>query len=540
VPIVQGECRAFKEWKREVREMGFILKKSMSYEYEKFFSGKESFEETLNLYDVHGDKCTIIHPSIFPKSGEGGVPLSWTAGEDSVRVDQTDSHSLIIGPTGSKKTRLIAMPTVRILGCAGESLIISDPKAEIYTRTAGYLKDRDYDVNLINLRNPDYSMNWNPLSIPYRFYCTGDMDRACEFTNDIARNMISKKNDKEPFWEDSAASFLFGLILLLFRYCKEYGMPDGHVNLTNLFELRNALFPEANKVASFLWEYAKKDAFIRNSLIGTVETAKDTRAGILSTFDQAMRNISIQPNLLNMLSGDELHLDRFLEKKQALYLIMPDEKTSYHGLVSLFIKQSYEYFIHLAQKEAGEGGVGAGCLPVRVNYLLDEFSSLPTVSDFPAMVTAARSRNIRFSIFIQSKHQLTQRYGDETETILANCTNWIFLTTRELSLLKEISELCGTKDQRPVLPVSHLQRLSKEEGEVLILCGRRKPYVTRLPDINFYDRDKYKAVPPQRRTPPADVEFDLAPLEKAYRKSMAAKQEEARQKAEQEWADTLS
>lgn len=139
--------------------MGFILKKSMSYEYEKFFSGKESFEKDLNLYDVNKDGYSITHPSFFSKSNEGGVPLSWTAGKASVRVDQTDSHSLIIGPTGSKKTRLIAMPAVRILGCAGESLIISDPKAEIYTRTAGYLKGKDYDVNVINLRNPDYSIN---------------------------------------------------------------------------------------------------------------------------------------------------------------------------------------------------------------------------------------------------------------------------------------------------------------------------------------------------------------------------------------------
>ena len=297
-------------------------------------------------------------------------------------------------------------------------------------------------------------------------------------------------------------------------------MPEKHVNLKNIFELRNVLFAEIDVKNSFLWEYAKKDAFIRNSLIGTVETAKDTRAGILSTFDQAMRNISIQPNLLDMLSGNELDLNQFLKKKQVLYLIMPDEKTSYHRLVSLFVKQSYEYFIYLAQKELYDKSVETGYLPIRINYILDEFSSLPTVTDFPAMITAARSRNVRFVLFVQSKHQLKQRYGDETETILANCINWVFLTTRELSLLKDISELCGTKDQKPILSVAHLQRLNKEEGETLILSGRKKPYISKLPDINLFDQGRFKSIPLVRQTPLTDIEIDLTPLREEQQKRM--------------------
>ena len=110
------------------------------------------------------------------------------------------------------------------------------------------------------------------------------------------------------------------------------------------------------------------------------------------------------------------------------------------------------------------------------------------------MITAARSRNIRFTLFIQSKHQMSQRYAEETETILANCNNWIFLTTRELSLLKDISELCGQKDQKPILPIDQLQRLDKGEGETLVLSGRNKPYVTKLPDIESYDKGNFKVI----------------------------------------------
>lgn len=512
--------------------MGFLYDKSRSDEFRKFFSQSESFEKGLNKYKIAEDEFVKVHANFaFTENNIGGLPLAWNWEEGTVTVDQTDSHSLIIGPTGSKKTRLIAMPTVRIMGSAGESVIISDPKAEIYARTAEYLRSLDYDISVINLRTPDYSKRWNPLNIPYHFYCSGDMDKACEFANDIAQNMIPSVKGKDPFWDNSAASFLFGLIILLFKYCHEYDMPEKHVNLKNIFELRNVLFAEGDAQKSFLWEYAKKDTFIRNSLIGTVETAKDTRAGILSTFDQAMRNISIQPNLLDMLSGNELDLNQFIKKKQALYLIMPDEKTSYHKLVSLFVKQSYEYFIHLAQKSLYDKSVETGYLPIRINYILDEFSSLPTVADFPAMITAARSRNIRFVLFVQSKHQLRQRYGDETETIMANCINWVFLTTRELSMLKDISELCGTKDQKPILSISHLQRLSKEEGETLILSSRRKPYIGRLPDINLYDQGKFVPIPLVKQVLLLDIEIDLTPLRQEQQKRQEAINEQSFQRS---------
>lgn len=477
--------------------MGFLYNKSKSESFHLYFAQTSEIEKQFNQYQIEQKRIEAVHSEyLFTSQNIGGLPLSWNKDKGTVMIDQTDSHSLIIGPTGAKKTRLIAMPTVRILGNAGESMIISDPKAEIYIRTADYLKQLGYQIEVINLRNPNYSIGWNPLTIPYRFYCRGDMDKAYEFANDVAQNLVTEGRSSEPFWENSAASFLFGLIMSLFMFCKEHNLPEEDVNFRNVFELRNfMLMGDSVQIkSSAIWKYAQKDSYIKNSLIGTIETAKDTRGGILSTFDQAMRSISIQPSLLNMLSANDIEWNKFLEGKKVIYIIMPDEKTSYHKLVSLFVKQSYEYFIYLSQQGLYESNADTGFLPVRINYILDEFSSLPTIKDFPAMITAARSRNIRFTLFIQSKHQMSQRYAEETETILANCNNWIFLTTRELSLLKDISELCGQKDQKPILPIDQLQRLDKGEGETLVLSGRNKPYVTKLPDIESYDKGNFKVI----------------------------------------------
>lgn len=471
-----------------------------------------NFERFFSRYDLGSGEYS--KPKIFstqnPLEGLGGVPLSWDIDQGYVYTEHADNHTLIIGPTASKKSRLVTMPTVRMLGTAKESMIISDPKSEIYNRTAGFLKAQGYYILVLNLRDPKFGASWNPLAVPYKLYCQGDIDRAYEFINDIATNLTAMgRSEKEPFWDNSAGTLFTGLTALLFKYCKDFNESENVVNIGSVLQLRNVLCVGNRHeiMANPLWQYAKTDLHISSALIGTLETADDTRAGILSTFDQKMRIFSTQPNLINMLSANEIIYDEFDRKPTALFLLMPDEKTTYHGLISLFIKQSYEYLIYKTQERNKNHDAR---LNIRLNYVLDEFSSLPTVGDFPAMITAARSRNIRFNIVIQSKHQLVLKYGEDTDTILSNCTNWIFLTSRELKFLEEISALCGQKQNqnimKPVLSVAELQRFDKNRGEVLILSRRFKPYLTRLPDINIYDNNRMLKEPRYiHRVHPTDI-----------------------------------
>lgn len=455
------------------------------------FASESDIKSELYSFKINEELFNnkFTEPKLFKNyddKGKAGVPLFYDETEKRLFVDHTDKHSLIIGSTGSKKSRLLAMPSVYSIGCGKESMIISDPKAEIFLKTSDYLKKQGYQVLAINLREPMHGVGWNPLAVPYKWYLAGNIDKAYEFANDIAINLTQgSKSNPDPFWENSAGSFFFGLMLLLFKYCKEQGMPSEYVNISNIMQLRNAMCsvnPSTIK-HNIWWRYAKTDSFITSTLIGTIETANATRAGILSTFDQNMRALAIQPSLLNMLAHNNIDYDSIAEKPTAIFLIVPDEKTGYHSLVSLFVKQSYEYLVYRAQQKIAQGKK----LKNRVNYILDEFSSLPTINDFPAMITAARSRNIRFNLFLQSKHQLYLRYSEEANTIMANCENWIFLTSREIVFLREISELCGeiaNSQGKLLLTTSELQRLDKSSGEALVLHGRAKPFISRLADID--------------------------------------------------------
>ena len=438
----------------------------------------------------------------LPNFMQGGVPLYYSEREKSVYVDYTDNHTLVIGATGSKKSRLFVMPLVKILGEAGESMIISDPKGEVHDRTAFDLDRLGYHVQVVNFRDLKKSASWNPLHIPYTCYLKGEIDRAYEYANDITENIMKAQvSAKDPYWDNAAADLCYGLILLLFKFCKEQNKPKNSVTMENLLRLRRTLFAGLQedglkeKIGEQLWEYAKLDEMIYAAISGTYLNAPITRNCILSIFDSKMRCFSLQQNLLDMMSSMTLDLDIIAQditkdQKTAIFLIIPDEKSGYNSLISLFIKQSYEYIL---QKIQNDDSNDVKALTRRLNYILDEFSSLPKINDFSSMITAARSRNIRFNLIIQSKNQLGHHYKSEAETIRSNCMNWVFLTSRELDLLKEISTLCGEKSNgKPIISISQLQRFDKAKGETLVLSGRQQPCIVQLPDIDYYDNNQFK------------------------------------------------
>lgn len=253
--------------------------------YPSYFATESDF--TKELFSIKVDQNKISNMEFIPPkeispydvSGKGGVPLFYNREAKKVFIDHTDKHSVIIGSTGSKKSRLLAMPTIVSLGAAGESMIISDPKAELFLKSSKFLDNLGYEVVAINLREPQYGIAWNPLALPYKWFLAGDIDRAYEFANDIAINLTcTDKSGVDPFWENSAGSFLFGLILLLFKYCKDYNLPSSNVNIGNIMLLRDALC-SGNSITyrtNPWWKCAKTDSFISSTLIGTVETANDT------------------------------------------------------------------------------------------------------------------------------------------------------------------------------------------------------------------------------------------------------------------------
>ena len=308
-------------------------------------------------------------------------------------------------------------------------------------------------------------------------------DKEGEMHYDIISAFIKSIRGSDP---DGALYWLARMV--------EGGEDPETVNMQNVLKLREELFCSSDSMViqkTKIWEYAKQDDLVRTRLNGTVICPEKTLACIVSTFDQHMSCFTLQPQVVGMLSCTTFNLQDIGFGRDCVFLIMPDEKSTYHRIITIFIKQIYELLIDNAYKKTINNRY-----PVRINFILDEFSSLPTISDFPQMITASRSRNIRFMLIIQSKHQLRQRYGDETDTIMSNCMNWMFLTSREIELLRDISELSGKTgtNNEPLISVSRLQHLNKDMGECLIFNGRKYPYFSFLPDIDQYDDNNYQVL----------------------------------------------
>lgn len=410
-------------------------------------------------------------------SNYAGIPLLNNGKE--IWVDNGEYHNLIIGSTGSGKTEMLVQPMVKCLAKKGESMIITDPKGEIYERNAVELKQKGYNIVLLNFREPQKGNSWNPLALPYSLYNGGNQDKANELLDDLAMNILydEKSQNADPFWEKTSADYFAGLSLALFEDAK----PE-QINL-NSINLMTTVGEEKFAGSTYVKEYFNtKDpaspAYVNAS--STLMAPSDTKGSILSVFKQKIKLFTSRENLSEMLSTSDFDMKDIGRKKTAVFLVIQDEKKTYHSLVTIFIKQCYETLIDIAQESGGK-------LPYRTNFILDEFANMPPLKDVTTMVTAARSRNIRFNFIIQNFAQLTQVYGKENgDTIKGNCGNIIYLISSEIAALEEISKMCGevkSKEKEktssmPLVTVSDLQRLPK--WTMIILRLRMMPFKTKM------------------------------------------------------------
>ena len=435
--------------------------------------------------EIKTDRDVEVVTTTDEKTNAAGVPLAIDMKKNQIWVDNGEYHTLVIGSSGSGKSRCIVKPLVNLLAKKGESMIITDPKGELYTSAANRLKELGYNVIVLNFRDPSHGNAWNPLTLPYQYQKMGNKDKSTELLDDVALNILYDPNNKgEPFWEKSAADFFSGLALGLFQDAKEDEININSINvMSTVGEERLGASNYTKEYFTMKGEASSPYIFASN----TINAPSDTKGGIMSTFRQKIRLFASRENLSEMLSHSDFSLLDIGKQKTAVFIVIHDEKTTYHALATIFIKQCYETLIDAAQENGGK-------LPVRTNFILDEFANMPPLKDVDAMVSAARSRDIRFTFIIQNFAQLNDVYGDNVaEIIKGNCGNIVYLISTEMKALEEISKMCGEvkvtdeKDKnatRPLITITDLQKMKLFEAIIIRL--RTSPFRTKLePDFKM-------------------------------------------------------
>jgi type IV secretion system protein VirD4 len=443
---------------------------------------------TLTRVDIEKGECAV-----------GGIPL--ISDGETAYVDGTDTHTIIFGSTGSQKTRRFGMPLINILAMAEESFIVTDPKGELYDKTSGFAAMKGYNTFVLHFRDLKKSDFWNPLALPYQLYHGGKVDEAVSLINDLVMSLSEpqRESTRDTYFIDLACSQMLASMLFFI----ETATPEeaNIYNFINFFS-KTASPDDTEMLNDHVAEGSIADINFKGILSNKI--ADRTFANVSSCVAVMINPFIVRKSLCQVLAQSSFDIKKLGTQKSAIYIVVPDEKTTLHFLVTVFIKQTYEVLINEAQQHSN------GMLPIRMNFVLDEFCNIPTIPDMPSMISAARSRKMRFFLISQGMWQLEQKYDKDAHTIKGNCDNWVFLTSREFSLLEEISRLCGKKAQdTPLISVSELQRFKKDLGEALILHGRNHPFVTELPDINEYKFKTYQTVKINERQLPSIPAYNL-------------------------------
>ena len=477
-------------------------------------------ENSRFLTDKERDSYFAFHTyDELGKVNKDGIPVRAVLDKNKkLQVNfLSGAHSLIIGATGSGKTTTFINPMIQLLGATacGSSMIMTDPKGELFSLHSQYLKKRGYNVLLLDLRDTYSSSRWNPLGDIWDMYrefsdlgkgiiahtdsmndyldltrpdgdaaegemwfewrgkayadathCQDDVsvsrqriyDEMYEDLNDLVSVICPVENEKDPVWEKGARSIIMSTCLAMLE-----DSDDPRLGMTkekfNFFNINKILTNSEDEFA------ALKDYFNGRSKLSQAYTlsrqvlsaADTTLSSYMSiTFDKL--NMFNDRGLCGLTSATDVDAASFAERPTALFMKIPDEKDTRHGLAAVFILCMYKALIKVASAREDLS------LPRNVYFILDEFGNMPKIEKFDKMITVGRSRKIWFNMVVQSYSQLSNVYGNEVADIVkSNCGMKMFIGSNDIGTCEEFSKLCGNMTVRTT---STSSAIGGKEGDI--------------------------------------------------------------------------
>lgn len=395
---------------------------------------------------------------------KSGIPVMYD--KHNLYINNSESHQLIVGSTGSGKTQTTILPQIKLSMLASESVVLNDPKGEIYQKTASLFKENGYEIVVLNFDDPKYGSSWNPLILPYYLYLSGDKDKSIKIIEDIGHYLFADLHENpnvDPFWQNMTINYFTGLVLYLFQKATE-----SQINLRSVFALANDLQKTEN-ITSFLNEIGR-DNPIYYSVAGTLESPSETRAGIIATFNQKSQKYLSRELLSNMMLNSSFDIRELTNKKMIIYIISGMNSYS-NSLLPLFISQVFESTKQYGQHQK------------ILNVILDDFYNMLPIKDISNVFNFSRSLRIRYTIVIKSFNDLLNTYGKVETDMLKLCFGKvIYLLSNDIYTLEEISKLCGHQEKNgkivPLITVEELKCF--KTFEALFLMNRTRPFKTKL------------------------------------------------------------
>ena len=363
-----------------------------------------------------------------------------------------NKNIVVIGGSGSGKTRFFVKPSVMQMNC---SMVITDPKGTLIEecgkmlakgppkkdKNGNIMKDKSgkmvhepYVIKVLNTINFSKSLHYNPFA-----YIRSEKDILKLVTTIIVNTKGEGEKASEDFWVKAEKLLYTALIAFIW-----YEGDEEEKNLNTLLDLLNESETREedetyqNPVDMMFRELEERDPqhFAVRQYKKYKMAAGKTAKSILISCGARLAPFDIA-ELREIMSYDEMELDKIGDRKTALFLIMSDTDTTFNFVIAMLQSQLFNLLCDKADDEYG------GRLPVHVRVIADEFANIGQIPQFDKLIATIRSREISASIILQSQSQLKAMYKDSADTILGNCDTTLFLGGKEKTTLKEMSELLG-------------------------------------------------------------------------------------------------
>lgn len=347
-----------------------------------------------------------------------------------------DKHSLTIGGTGAGKSRNHVLESIGFIALHGDSMMVTDVKGELSDYTRPYLESLGYEVKIINYSEPIYSDGYNYLQPIIDFIDQNNLPAAIEATWDLTAQLVGEAKG-ERLWNDGESSMIAAGIMAVV-YDNRAPENKKYQNLSNVYQFLvnmckpiGRILPLSVYVASLPPEHPSK------ALLGVSDIAPSRTRGSFYTSAVMTLKLFTNPYIASMSSRSDFRLEDLGRKKMALFIVLPDDRTTYHSLATLLVSQSYTYLSKEAEKNGGR-------LPRRVIGIYDEFGNFTKLANINQMMTMSRSKGILYNLFIQSFAQLEINYEKTGSSVIqGNCDVTIYLKSNEHETRKQVSDMLG-------------------------------------------------------------------------------------------------
>lgn len=341
-----------------------------------------------------------------------------------------NGNTLIWGGPGTWKSRGYIIPNIMQMNC---NLVVTDPKGELAKKCGDMLRKNGYRVLVFDVANPEKSVCYNPF-----VYFRNDMD-VLDFVNNFFSSQEQKNTQKmDQFWDDQAKNLMMAFCFLLYHEA-----PEEEQNMATVLQLLHAA--EVSEEDGFMSPVDMIFAKLEKEKPGHIAVGyyKDYHKGGAKTLQSIQSTLSSKLAYFNMEAlqkltiTDDIDIRSFATQKTALFCVTPDSKASLNFLIGTLYQQMFQQLYDLADN------VYDGPLPIHIRFLLDEFANIALPDDYQKILSTARSRNISFAIVLQDKSQIEKIYDTIYKTLMACCSEWLFLGSNEKETCEYFSALVG-------------------------------------------------------------------------------------------------